>query len=94
MVRGSIVCGLLLLLSFPASGDQKTGAKLPKAPTNPGLEKMKKLAEPGSKQGRQAERAGRVGHQGDGGRQRSTKRSSPARRWRWSRSTPPKDPTW
>ena len=36
-------CGLLLFLSLASYGDEKTQGKLPPPPTNPGLEKMKKL---------------------------------------------------
>ena len=44
MTRRLLVCPLLLLaLQLAAFGDDKT-VKLPLAPTNPGLEKMKKLA--------------------------------------------------
>ena len=40
-----LVCGMLLMVLPVASyGDGKTTAKLPPAPTNAGLEKMKKLA--------------------------------------------------
>jgi hypothetical protein len=44
MVRGFMVCGLLLTLSLTSFGDDKPGAKLPSPPSNAGLEKMKKLA--------------------------------------------------
>jgi hypothetical protein len=43
MVRGFMVCGLLLTLSLSSFGDDKPGTKLPPPPTNAGLEKMKKL---------------------------------------------------
>jgi hypothetical protein len=43
MVRRFLLCGLLVLgLTVAAYGDDKSG-KLPSAPTNAGLEKMKKL---------------------------------------------------
>ena len=48
MRRRFLACGLvlalLLTLSSAGHGDGKPGAKLPAAPTNAGLEKMKKLA--------------------------------------------------
>jgi hypothetical protein len=45
MTRLFLVCGLVLIaFQVAAYGDDKTGAKLPPAPTNAGLEKMKKLA--------------------------------------------------
>src|SRR5262245_17113613 len=45
MMRGFLVCGLLALAFQVATyGDEKPETKLPPAPTNPGLEKMKKLA--------------------------------------------------
>src|SRR5262245_20796534 len=45
MVRRFLVCGLLLgALQLATYADDKTGGKLPPAPTNAGLEKMKKLA--------------------------------------------------
>src|SRR5215831_13606332 len=45
MVRRFLVCGLLLgALQVTSYGDDKTAGKLPPAPTNAGLEKMKKLA--------------------------------------------------
>jgi len=45
MARQFLVCGLVLVaFQVAAYGDDKTGAKLPPAPTNAGLEKMKKLA--------------------------------------------------
>jgi hypothetical protein len=45
MARQFLGCGLLLLaLQVTAQGDDKKGGALPPAPTNPGLEKMKKLA--------------------------------------------------
>ncbi len=44
MVRRFVMCGLLLTLSQASFGDDKPGVKLPAAPTNAGLEKMKKLA--------------------------------------------------
>jgi hypothetical protein len=45
MARRFLVCGLVLMaLQVAAYGDDKTGGKLPPAPTNAGLEKMKKLA--------------------------------------------------
>ncbi len=44
MVHRFLVCGLLLTLSQASFGDDKSGSKLPPAPTNAGLEKMKKLA--------------------------------------------------
>ena len=45
MARRFLVCGLVLLaLQVAAYGDDKTGGKLPPAPTNAGLEKLKKLA--------------------------------------------------
>jgi hypothetical protein len=48
MLRRFLTCGLvltlLLSLSVASYGDGKPGAKLPAPPTNPGLEKMKKLA--------------------------------------------------
>jgi len=44
MVRGFLVCGLLMsALQVATYGDDKS-AKLPPAPTNAGLEKIKKLA--------------------------------------------------
>ena len=47
MVRRIVACGLLLTLSLASFGGDKPGAKLPPAPTNAGLEKMKKsLPEP------------------------------------------------
>lgn len=42
MLRRFLVCGVLLSLSLTSYGDDKS-AKLPAAPTNAGLEKMKKL---------------------------------------------------
>jgi hypothetical protein len=48
MVRRFLACGLLsallMTLSLATYGDDKAGAKLPTPPTNPALEKMKKLA--------------------------------------------------
>ncbi len=45
MAQRFLVCGLLLIaLQVAAYGDDKTGGKAPQAPTNAGLEKMKKLA--------------------------------------------------
>jgi hypothetical protein len=45
MARRFLVCGLLLLaLSVAAHGDERTAVKLPAAPANAGLDKMKKLA--------------------------------------------------
>lgn len=45
MARRFLICGLLLLaLQVATYGDDKTQGKLPPAPTNAGLEKMKKLA--------------------------------------------------
>ena len=44
MVRRFLACGLLLTPSLASFGDDKPEAKLPPAPTNAGLEKMKKLA--------------------------------------------------
>jgi hypothetical protein len=44
MVRRFVACGLLLTLSVASFGGDKPGDKLPPAPTNAGLEKMKKLA--------------------------------------------------
>jgi hypothetical protein len=44
MVRRLVACGLLLTLSLISLGGDKPGAKLAPAPTNAGLEKMKKLA--------------------------------------------------
>jgi hypothetical protein len=45
MARRFMVSGLLVIaLQVATYGDDKTGAKLPPAPTNAGLEKMKKLA--------------------------------------------------
>ncbi len=43
MVRPSVVCGLLLILSQASFGGDQPGAKLPPPPTNAGLERMKKL---------------------------------------------------
>ena len=43
MVRRLLICGLLLLAVRIATGDEKPVAKLPKAPSNPNLEKMTKL---------------------------------------------------
>jgi hypothetical protein len=45
MARRLLVCGVLLIaLQAAAFGDDKKAGKLPPAPTNAGLEKMKKLA--------------------------------------------------
>ncbi|OAI54359.1 hypothetical protein AYO44_03565 [Planctomycetaceae bacterium SCGC AG-212-F19] len=45
MTRRFLVGGILVLaLQVAAYGDDKNGGKLPPAPTNPNLEKMKKLA--------------------------------------------------
>src|SRR6516165_10838641 len=44
MVRRFVACGLLLTISMASFGDDKPGLKLPSPATNPGLEKMKKLA--------------------------------------------------
>src|SRR5258707_466557 len=45
MARRFFVCGLMLIaLQAVTYGDDKTAGKLPPAPTNAGLEKMKKLA--------------------------------------------------
>jgi hypothetical protein len=45
MVRRFLGCGLLLIsLQVTAYGEDKAGAKLPPAPTNAGLEKLKRLA--------------------------------------------------
>src|SRR5277367_5888702 len=44
MVRRFVVCGLLLTCSLASLGADTPGSKLPPAPTNAGLEKMKKLA--------------------------------------------------
>jgi hypothetical protein len=44
MLRRFVVCGVLLTLCSASYGDDKSAAKLPPAPTNAGLEQMKKLA--------------------------------------------------
>jgi hypothetical protein len=43
-LAGGLVLSLLLTLSWATYGGDKTGGKQPAAPTNSGLEKMKKLA--------------------------------------------------
>ncbi|MEK6261982.1 MAG: hypothetical protein AABP62_25570 [Planctomycetota bacterium] len=43
MMRRLLMCGLLLALQVTAYGEDKKEVKLPAAPTNSGLEKMKKL---------------------------------------------------
>ena len=44
MLRRFVVFGMFLTLSLASFGGDKPGDKLPPAPTNAGLEKMKKLA--------------------------------------------------
>jgi hypothetical protein len=44
MIRGFVVCGLLLTFTQLSFGGDQPPAKLPARPTNAGLEKMKKLA--------------------------------------------------
>lgn len=45
MTQRLLACGMLLVaLHLNSYGDDKAGSKLPPAPTNPALEKMKKLA--------------------------------------------------
>lgn len=44
MLRGILLCGLLLAVSPLSQAEDKSAPKLPSPPTNPALEKLKKLA--------------------------------------------------